>query len=222
MTNFWWGQRKEEKRIRWISWKKMCETKGNGGMGFKDLQTFNMTLVAKQSWKIMIEEDSLLHKIFKARYFPKNRFQEAKIGANPSFGWRGIWEAKEQLLKGCRWRVGDGKSINVWTDYWLPQHKLIPKPAETDLVHQHDTIECLIDGETQWWNVAKIQSLIPAQQAAEIFKILLSSEPILDCLIWEYEKSGVYSVKSGYKFFNSLSKDEQLGECSEAQNQRKF
>lgn len=175
----------------------MCESKGNGGVGFKDLQTFNMALIAKQSWRIMTEEHSLLHKIFMAKYFPKNRFQEARIGVNPSFAWRGIWEAKEQLVKGYRWRVSDGKSINVWTDYWLPHHKLIPQPARSEVVHQNDTVESLIDRETKWWDVAKVQSLIPARQAAEIFKIVLSSEPAVDCLIWEDEKGGEYSVKSG-------------------------
>lgn len=92
------------------------------------------------------------------------------------------------MLKGYRWRVRDGKSINVWTDYWLPQHKLIPKPATTLLGHQNDIVESLIDTETRWWNVDKIQSLIPAQQAAEILKILLSSKPAADCIIWNMKR----------------------------------
>lgn len=29
------------------------------------------------------------------------------------------------MLKGCRWRVGDGKSINICTYYWLPNHRLM-------------------------------------------------------------------------------------------------
>ena len=37
IRNFWWGQRKNEKKIAWLSWEKMCEPKANGGMGFKKL-----------------------------------------------------------------------------------------------------------------------------------------------------------------------------------------
>ena len=32
--NFLWGQRKDEKKIAWLSWEKMCEPKSCEGMGF--------------------------------------------------------------------------------------------------------------------------------------------------------------------------------------------
>ena len=34
IRNFWWGQQKEERKIAWLSWEKMCEPKCVGGMGF--------------------------------------------------------------------------------------------------------------------------------------------------------------------------------------------
>ncbi|XP_058770466.1 uncharacterized protein LOC131644088 [Vicia villosa] len=35
----------------------------------------------------------------------------AKLGNNPSFVWRSLWKAKDVLLLGCRWRIGDGRCI---------------------------------------------------------------------------------------------------------------
>ena len=40
MKNFWWGQRNQESKIAWVSWKKMCKSKLHGGMGFQNLQAF--------------------------------------------------------------------------------------------------------------------------------------------------------------------------------------
>ena len=37
MRKFWWGQRGSESKVAWVSWKKMCKSKLNGGMGFKNL-----------------------------------------------------------------------------------------------------------------------------------------------------------------------------------------
>ena len=47
MRNFWWGQQKEERKMAWISWDKLCTPKAQGGMGFKQLKQFNLALLAK-------------------------------------------------------------------------------------------------------------------------------------------------------------------------------
>lgn len=41
IDNFCWGQKKSEKKIHWIGWDKLSLPKFKGGMGFKDLNSFN-------------------------------------------------------------------------------------------------------------------------------------------------------------------------------------
>ena len=35
--NFWWGQKGEEAKMAWVGWKRMCTSKFEGGMGFRNL-----------------------------------------------------------------------------------------------------------------------------------------------------------------------------------------
>ena len=102
MRNFWWGQQRDERKMAWISWGKLCTPKAQGGLGFKQLKQFNLALLAKQGWRLQLGGDSLLYRVFKVKYFPKSDFLQASLGANPSYAWRSIMARQNIIKKGMR------------------------------------------------------------------------------------------------------------------------
>jgi len=126
MNSFWWGHgRTSQRGIHWMSWEKLSAPKIHGGMGFKDLSVFNLAMLGKQGWKFITEADSLVTRIFKARYFPNGTFLTAKIGHNPSYVWQSIMGARFIVRGGAKWSIGSGASIPILNEPWLTNGECI-------------------------------------------------------------------------------------------------
>lgn len=80
MAAFWWGGSKGKKKMHWMTWDKLCEKKSDGGLGFRDLPSFNLALLAKQGWRILTNEGTLHSQIAEVKVFPKFIFFGSKIG----------------------------------------------------------------------------------------------------------------------------------------------
>ena len=102
LANYWWGQTKEERKIHWINWKKLCTQKKEGGMGFRDLHSFNLAMLSKQAWRLIHDTDSLFYKVYKAQYLPNSSFMVANVGSNPSFVWRSLSAARDRIFRGSK------------------------------------------------------------------------------------------------------------------------
>ncbi|KAG8488535.1 hypothetical protein CXB51_016304 [Gossypium anomalum] len=120
MNKFWWSNNKSAKGIHWSNWDALCNLKSVGGLGFKNLVLFNKALLAKQAWRLLSQPNCLLAKVLKACYYPFSDILSAKIGSYPSFTWRSICSARDLIADGILWRIGDGASVNIWNDPWLP------------------------------------------------------------------------------------------------------
>lgn len=101
------------RKIHWLGWQKLTLPKCLCGIGFKDLQYFNQSLLAKQAWRLLHDKDSLLSQIFKSRYFFNTSFLNATNGTRPSYAWRSILFGRALLSEGLKRVIGNGKSTSV-------------------------------------------------------------------------------------------------------------
>ena len=114
MNSFWWGNGKTTQRgIHWMNWEKLSAPKIQGGMGFKDLSAFNLSMLGKQGWKFITEPDSLVARIFKARYFLTGTYLMASVGHNPNYVWCSIMRARFIVHGGARWSVSSSATIPI-------------------------------------------------------------------------------------------------------------
>ncbi|XP_050232989.1 uncharacterized protein LOC126681491 [Mercurialis annua] len=58
-SKFWWNEDVTKRSIHWLRWSKLTNPKLEGGIGFKRMAELNLSLAAKQSWKLLNDTDSL-------------------------------------------------------------------------------------------------------------------------------------------------------------------
>ncbi|KAL0408369.1 UNVERIFIED_CONTAM: hypothetical protein Sradi_1771300 [Sesamum radiatum] len=72
-------------------------------------------------WRIGVDTDNFIHRLFKARHFLACSFVDATGRGNISCAWRSILEVRPLLQAGIHWHVGNGKSIPLAAASWLPR-----------------------------------------------------------------------------------------------------
>ncbi|KAG7548661.1 Ribonuclease H-like superfamily [Arabidopsis suecica] len=198
VANFWWSSNGDSRGMHWMAWNKLCNSKSEGGLGFRNVDDFNTALLAKQLWRLITVPDSLFAKVFKGRYFRKSNPLENIKSYSPSYGWRSICSARSLVNKGLIKRVGSGTSISVWEDPWIPAQ--FPRPAKSNgsVTDPSLKVKDLIDSRSNFWNIDLLKAIFNPEDVALISAIPVGAPTKEDSLGWYFTKSGKYTVKSGY------------------------
>lgn len=88
MSDFWLKNNRDSRGMHWRSWDYLSTPKEKGGLGFRDLEAFNLALLGKQLWRMITHPNSLLARVFKSKYFCSTNPLNASLGSRPSFTWK--------------------------------------------------------------------------------------------------------------------------------------
>ena len=178
--------------MSWLSWDKLCEPKANGGMGFRQLNQFNLVFLAKQGWRLQVMHDSLVYGLFKARYFPHTDFVHASMGNCP------------------------------WGDKWLPSPSTFKVVSPRLFMHADTRVSELISHVPVVWKMQVIDTLSLPHEADIIKSIPLSTHSPPGKLIWAATTNGLFSVRSAYRLAMEVSRSDTVGSISDGSGLQKF
>ncbi|XP_075670478.1 uncharacterized protein LOC142640297 [Castanea sativa] len=157
--------------------------------------------------EVMQGQESLLSQCMKDWYFPRNHFLEASYSPNSSYTWNSIMAAKPILQRGSCWRIGNGRYIRVLNDAWIPNHPTnrVLHPAPN--IEEDMKVSELIDQDSRGWDREFIWRNFHSDDAEAILRVPLSYRVISDTVVWIGEKSGEYSMRSGYREMRKACKE---------------
>ena len=110
-----------------------------------------------------------------------------------------------------RWQVGDGKSIRIWKDKWIPIPSTYRVISPRTLLPIDATVDIVIDAERGTWRADLVRELFINFEAENILSIPLSICLPRDKLVWVATPNGFFTVKSAHWIAMAAAGTEQEG-----------
>jgi hypothetical protein len=133
--------------------------------------------------------------VLRAKYFHQGNLLDMALALEASNTWRAIDYGVEFLRCGAIYRVGDGESIRIWRDNWIPRPPSL-KPSGSRKTCRLRGVSQLMREGTNDWDEAKIRRFFQPWDVEEILKIKIPTCKGPDIIAWHFERSGVFSVHS--------------------------
>lgn len=163
--------------MAWLSWDYMCKP-----------------------MRLIIYPDSLVARIFQAKYYSNGFFLEACKGSRPSATWTSLLKARSSFTEGLRVRIGNGYSTDIWNSQWIPHdgnfRVITPRPHLYFFPYK---VADLINPITGTWDLDMLENHFWPIDQARILSIPIGGIGSDDKLIWHPVKDGRFSVKSCYQ-----------------------
>ena len=153
--------------------------------------------LARQAWRLLTNQESLCARVLKVRYYPNGNLDDTVFSGGASATWKGVEHGLQLLKTGLVWRVGNGNSIRIWRDRWIPRNGS-GRPVTPQGRCRLRRVSELLDNHGAWRMDVVRDTFFPVD-AEEIVKIRTSPRMGDDLLAWGPERNGHFSVRSAYR-----------------------
>ncbi|KAL2244171.1 UNVERIFIED_CONTAM: hypothetical protein Sindi_0535100 [Sesamum indicum] len=169
-------------------------------------QQYDMSMIKKSCihfirnpWlRVSIATDSLVRRLFKARYCSGTTLVDTVGKGSILYAWRSILSAKPVLRVGCRWGIVDGSSIQIANSPWILRPTMFRLVLPLLSLDTDVMVDVLLDDDGRW-DEEMVRSEFNPLDAEWILNTPTHAGEA-DRLLLHYNKKGKFSVRSAYWF----------------------
>lgn len=216
MARFLWGGSDDVRKIAWVGWDQCCKPKSEGGLGLRDLESFNLALLGKWRWRILHEKESLWCQVLMAKYGDG-------ISSKFSVWWKDLLlscvgpESGNWFENGLCWRLGDGADTSFWEDNWHGKGSFrvsfdglyaISQQKNLKLSEMGSWTDGVWKWDLQWSTSVEGENVLKLGVLAQIISSFSLTRGGKDKWVWVKDSSGSYSVSSAYESIFEFETDD--------------
>lgn len=121
-----WKGQGEDRKYHLVKWDLVCSNVKRGGLGIKNLKSFNSALLGKWLWHFLTNSLGMWRKVVVCKYgeeehkwFPKTISSPYGLGF-----WKGILKGWDSFVRHIHFVIGDGSTVRFWNDKWCSEMEL--------------------------------------------------------------------------------------------------
>jgi hypothetical protein len=89
---------------------------------------------------------------------------KGKIKRGNGYAWQSILAGRELLNLGCRWRIGDGRSVAIWRDKWILKPTAFTIQSPCRILSDTASVGELIEQHPLGWKTNLIRSIFNEEE----------------------------------------------------------
>lgn len=183
IAEFWWGKQNESRKIHWRKWSVLTRSKEDSGLGFKELETFNVALLTKMVDRLIKESDALWACVLKGLYFPRSELHSARKIGKASWVGKALSTGETCWFEKAFGRWGTVRALTAPYIYTkagfkltqTPNLQVIPTMTVIDLIAPHHK-----------WDVNMHREIAEPADVNNILQIPTPPQGQPDRLLWPY------------------------------------
>lgn len=91
----------------------MAIAKEDGGLGLRNMEQVNISLVSKLVWRFLTTADAAWVQLYKIKYLHSVSFWNCNPKPGDSKTWKDMLSVREIFINNCCWFIGSGDSIHI-------------------------------------------------------------------------------------------------------------
>ncbi|XP_045810455.1 uncharacterized protein LOC123904892 [Trifolium pratense] len=207
---FIWGDEDGSRKYHAVSWDTVTKPKAHGGLGIRRLINMNKACLMKLGWALRTGQQALWIDVVKGKYVRQNSsIEDPIVRAQDSTLWKSLSTALHNFHMYEFWTIGDGATVNAWSDHWL----LYGRPIkDLGIVIPHELhgwkVKDLVDNNGVW-KVDDLSTWLPQNIINRLFAIVPPKNvAAADRLAWRGTTDGKFSIASAYTMLCNFNDDE--------------
>lgn len=199
-----------------VRWQLICRPKKKGGLGVKDIEKFNLSLLCKWWWNLESKE-GLWQEIVKKKYKVENGIRKIKFTARDSPCWYDLLKIRDIYLQGRRMQVKNGRQTDFWNDGWTGNGTLREQFGGLYEICQEQTISVRKMADRNW--DLNFRRWLTANQMIQLNRLRRMLLPVEmndegeDTPIWVWNNKKKFTVKSVYNHWFDMYLDRSFKHC---------